>query len=72
MKDQPHQPDRFGPPLEQLVTNSMILTEMYVQSAIRGHRVSSGDSWEPARGIANGTLIGLIFWVLMLLPFIVF
>ena len=72
MKNLPHRTGRFGSPLEQLVTDSMILTETYVDSAIRGHRVSFGDSLEPARGIVNGMFIGLIFWVLMLLLFIAF
>jgi hypothetical protein len=72
MKDLPHRPGRFGPPLEQLVTDSMILTETYVDSAIRGHRVRFSDSLDPARGIVNGMFIALIFWVLMLLLFVVF
>ena len=72
MKDSAQRHDRFGRPLEQLFTDSTILTDTYVDSAIRGHRVRSSDLLRPARGIVNGMFLGLILWALILLLFIVF
>ena len=61
--------NEIEPTFAQLVTDSMILTETYVDSAIRGQRVSPSESLKSAQGVVNGMFIGLLFWLLMLLLF---
>ena len=72
MKNERAWPNEFKPPLDQLVTDSMILSETYVDSAIRGQRARLGECLRPAQGIINGMIIGLLFWLLTLLPFVAF
>ena len=67
MKNERAQPDEFEPPVGQLVTDSMILTATYVESAIRGQRVSLSESLKPAKGILTGMFYGFLFWLLTLL-----
>ena len=72
MKNESARPYEIGPPTYQLVTDSMILSETYVDSAIRRRRESPSDSFRSAKGIVNGVFIGLLLWLLVLLLFIAF
>jgi hypothetical protein len=71
MKSERARPNEIEPPLAQ-VTDSMVLTETYVDAAIRRHRVSLSESLRPAQGIVNSVFLGLLFWLLTLLIVIVF
>jgi hypothetical protein len=71
MKSERARPSGIEPPLAQ-VTDSMVLTETYVDAAIRGQRVSLSDSLRPAQGIVNSVFLGLLFWLLTLLIVFVF
>jgi hypothetical protein len=71
MKSERARPNEVEPPLSQFVTDSMILTETYVDAAIRGQRVSLSESLKPAQGIVYSMFLGLLFWLLTLLIVIV-
>ena len=70
MKNECARPNKIEPPLAQLVTDSMILSETYVDSAIRGQRARPSESLKPAQGLVKGTFFGLLLWLLMLLLFL--
>ena len=72
MRNGRDRPDEFEPPSGQLVTDSMVLAETFVDSAIRGQRVSLSEDLKPAQGLVKGLFFGLLFWLLMLLLFTVF
>jgi hypothetical protein len=60
-----------GQHYDQLVTDSMILSETFVDSAIRNGRDDTPIPHRAARGILNGLILSLLFWVLILLPFLI-
>ena len=66
MNNERARPNEIEPTLAQFVTDSMILSETYVDSAIRGQGESFSESSRLARGIVNGMFFGLLFWLLML------
>ena len=72
MNSERARPGEVEPPYSQSVTDSMILTGTYVDSAIRGQRLSHSEASKPAQGIVNGMFLGLLFWLLMSLLFFVF
>jgi hypothetical protein len=57
---------------DQLVTNSVILSEDYVASAIKNNRNDKPDPFSTARGIVNALVLSLLFWVPILLASFVF
>ena len=71
MKDKRALRDEIERPLAQFATDSMVLTETYVDSAIRGQQVSDNDSLRLAAGIVNSVIFGLLFWLLILLMVVV-
>jgi hypothetical protein len=59
------------PTYEQLVTDSVILTETYVESAIKHNRSDSPNPHRAAEGMLNAFMLSLLLWVLILLPFLI-
>jgi hypothetical protein len=57
---------------DQLVTDSMILSEDYVASAIKNNRNDTPDPFSTARGIMNALVLSLLFLVPILLAFLTF
>lgn len=56
----------------QLVTDSMILSEEYVESAIRDNPNDTPNPLSAPRGILTGLVLSLLIWALILLPFLIF
>ena len=56
---------------DQLVTDSMILSEAYVEFAIKHGRNDTLNPHRAAHGILNGLILSLLLWVLILLPFLI-
>jgi hypothetical protein len=57
---------------DQLVTDSVILSDEYVESALSGRRSDTRNPHRAPQGILNGLFISLLLWALFLLPFLVF
>ena len=73
MKDQPHRSKyEPGQVYDQLVTDSMILSEKYVESAIKDNRNDAPNPLNVPQGMLNGLILSLLLWILVLLPFLVF
>lgn len=72
MKNERARPGEFGPLSGQLVTDSMVLEERFVDLAIREPGASFGERLKPAQGVFNGLFLGLLCWLLILLPFAYF
>ena len=60
-----------GQVYDRLVTDSMILSEQYVDSAIGGDREDFSDPHRAPQGILNGLILSLVLWALILLPFFI-
>lgn len=57
---------------DQLVTDSMILSDEYVESALAGKRSDTRNPHRAPQGILNGLFLSLLFWAMFLLPFLIF
>ncbi|NCF73600.1 MAG: hypothetical protein GWP67_08880 [Gammaproteobacteria bacterium] len=60
-----------GQAYDQLVTDSMVLSEKYVESAIKDSRNDTPNPHRAAEGFLNGLMLSLVLWALILLPFLV-
>jgi hypothetical protein len=57
---------------DQLVTDSVVLSEIFVASAIKNNRNYTPDPLSVARGILSGLVLSLLFWTPILLAFLVY
>ena len=57
---------------DQFVTDSMILSDEFVESSLVGNHSDTRNWHRAPQGILNGLLLSLLFWALFLLPFLVF
>lgn len=60
-----------GQAYDQFVTDSMILSEKYVESSIKDSLNATSNPHRAAEGILTGLMLSLLLWVLILLPFLV-
>jgi hypothetical protein len=60
-----------GQAYDQFVTDSMILSEKYVESSIKHSPNDTSNPHRAAEGILTGLMLSLLLWVLILLPFLV-
>lgn len=73
MKSQRHRSELApGQTYDQLVTDSVILSEEYVESAINDDRGGASNPHSAAQGILTGLILSLVIWALILLPFLLF
>ena len=73
MKSQRHRSELApGQTYDQLVTDSIILSEEYVESAIKDERSDTSNPHSAAQGILTGLILSLLIWALILLPFLLF
>lgn len=49
----------------------MVLSEKYVESAIKDSRNDTPNPHRAAEGFLNGLMLSLVLWALILLPFLV-
>ena len=56
----------------QLATDSMILSEKYVESAIKDNGNDTPNPQSAPQGILYGLILSLFLWALILLPFLIF
>ena len=73
MDNQRHRSER--PPwqaYDQFVTDSMILSDEFVESALADTQSDTRNPHRASQGILNGLILSLLLWALVLLPFLVF
>ena len=57
---------------DQFVTDSIILSDEFVESSLAGNRSDDRNPHRASQGILNGLILSTLLWVLFLLPFLVF
>lgn len=73
MENQRHRPgSEPRQAYDQFVTDSMILSDEFVESSLVGNRSDTRYSHRAPQGFLNGLLLSLLFWALILLPFLIF
>ena len=57
---------------DQFVTDSMILSDEFVESSLAGKSSNARNPHRASQGIMNGLILSILLWALILLPFLVF
>ena len=73
MENQRHRPgSEPRQAYDQFVTDSMILSDEFVESSLAGKSSNARNPHRASQGILNGLILSTLLWVLFLLPFLVF